>query len=129
MNIVLLRGALLLAPVALWAATNEPSRTFKRMEVQIAMRDGVKLYTDIYISRKSRDRLPFLFTRTPYGATDEKGNNKVLPDSYMDFVQEGYIFVFQDIRGRYKSEGRFVMFRPPRDKSDPKAIDEGAARR
>jgi len=37
---------------------------------------------------------------------------------YKDFVDEGYIFVFQDIRGRYKSEGQFVMFRPPRDKSD-----------
>ena len=39
-------------------------------------------------------------------------------------MPDGYIFVFQDIRGRYKSEGQFVMFRLPRDKSDPKAIDE-----
>ena len=88
------------------------------------MRDGVKLYTDIYIPKKSRERLPFLFTRTPYGSTDDKGRNGLLPHSYKDFVDEGYIFVFQDIRGRYKSEGQFVMFRPPRDKSDSKAIDE-----
>jgi uncharacterized protein len=120
--------ALLLAPVALWAAKTAPepdlNRTFKRMEVHIPMRDGVKLYTDIYIPRKSRERLPFLFTRTPYGSTDDKGRNGLLPHSYKDFVTEGYIFVFQDIRGRYKSEGQFVMFRPPRDKSDAKAIDE-----
>ena len=88
------------------------------------MRDGVKLYTDIYIPKKSRGQLPFLFTRTPYGSTDDKGRNGLLLHSYKDFVDEGYIFVFQDIRGRYKSEGQFVMFRPPRDKSDAKAIDE-----
>jgi len=123
---ILPHSAWLLAPVVLCAATNatDPSRAFKRMEVQIAMRDGVKLYTDIYIPKKSRTPLPFLMTRTPYGATDEKGVNTLLPGSYKDFVEEGYIFVFQDIRGRYKSEGGFVMFRPPRDKNDPKAIDE-----
>ena len=44
---------------------------------------------------------------------------------YRELVPEGYIFVFQDIRGRYKSEGQFVMLRRPRDPSDPKAIDEG----
>jgi putative CocE/NonD family hydrolase len=123
---ILPHSAWLLAPLVLSAATNatDPSRAFKRMEVQIAMRDGVKLYTDIYIPKKARTPLPFLMTRTPYGATDEKGTNTLLPGSYKDFVQDGYIFVFQDIRGRYKSEGQFVMFRPPRDKSDPKAIDE-----
>jgi len=124
-NSTLLRVTLLLAPVSLWAA-KEPdlSRTFRRQEVQISMRDGVKLYTDIYIPKKSRERLPFLFTRTPYGATNNKGLNTQLTGSYKDFVPDGYIFVFQDIRGRYKSEGQFVMFRVPRDKSDPKAIDE-----
>src|SRR5262245_58158155 len=103
MNSTRLCSALLLAPLALWAAAPEPdlNRTFKRMEVHIPMRDGVKLYTDIYIPKKSRDRLPFLFTRTPYGSTDDKGRNGLLPHSYKDFVSEGYIFVFQDIRGRY----------------------------
>jgi putative CocE/NonD family hydrolase len=116
---------LLLVAAALSAAAPDLSHSFKRMQVQIAMRDGVKLYTDIYIPGKFRERLPFLITRTPYGSTDEKGNNTLLTGSYKDLVQDGYIFVFQDIRGRYKSEGQFVMFRPPRDKSDPKAIDEG----
>ena len=118
----------LLVTGVLPAASREPesdnNRAFKRMEVHIAMRDGVKLYTDIYIPKKSRERLPFLITRTPYGSTDDKGRNNMLEGSYKDFVKDGYVFVFQDIRGRYKSEGQFVMFRPPRDKSDPKAIDE-----
>jgi len=46
--------------------------------------------------------------------------------SYKELAEEGYLFVFQDIRGRYKSEGGFVMQRPPRDKSDPKAVDEAS---
>jgi len=126
MNTTLRSSILLLAPAAIWAATNAKDvyGSFKRMEVQIAMRDGVKLYTDIYIPKKSHEKLPFLITRTPYGSTDEKGKNNALNGTYRDFVEDGYIFVFQDIRGRYKSEGQFVMFRPPRDKSDAKAIDE-----
>jgi uncharacterized protein len=116
----------LIAPALIAATAPEPdlNRTFNRMEVKIPMRDGAKLYTDIFIPKKSRERLPFLITRTPYGATDEKGRNTLLNDSYKDFVSDGYIFVFQDIRGRYKSDGQFVMFRPPRDKRDAKAIDE-----
>src|SRR5579864_1973490 len=128
MHSYLLRAALLIVPVALSAATagTEPdlAKTFNRREVEIPMRDGVKLYTDIYIPKKSREKLPFLITRTPYGSVDDKGRNGLLANSYKDFVADGYIFVFQDIRGRYKSQGQFVMFRPPRDKSDPKAIDE-----
>jgi putative CocE/NonD family hydrolase len=126
MRFSLLSAAFLIAP-ALIAATgpeSDLSHTFNRMEVKIPMRDGAKLYTDIYIPKKSRERLPFLITRTPYGATDENGRNTLLTGSYKDFVADGYIFVFQDIRGRYKSDGQFVMFRPPRDKSDAKAIDE-----
>jgi len=116
----------LIAPALIAATAPEAdlSHTFNRMEVKIPMRDGAKLYTDIYIPKKSHERLPFLITRTPYGATDENGRNTLLNDSYKDFVADGYIFVFQDIRGRYKSDGQFVMFRPPRDKSDAKAIDE-----
>jgi putative CocE/NonD family hydrolase len=124
----LLRKAFLLLPLAVPAATLPPepdvARIFNRKEVEIPMRDGVKLYTDIYIPKKSREKLPFLITRTPYGSVDDKGHNGLLPNSYKDLVEDGYVFVFQDIRGRYKSQGQFVMFRPPRDKSNPKAIDE-----
>ena len=128
MHSILLRTVLLIVPVALSAATARPepdlAKIFNRREVEIPMRDGVKLYTDIYIPKKSHEKLPFLITRTPYGSVDDKGRNGLLANSYKDFVTDGYIFVFQDIRGRYKSEGQFVMMRPPRDKSDPKAIDE-----
>src|SRR6266852_8973119 len=131
MNLPPSRAAvLMLSVVCSFAASQKKTElhdvlpSFRRIEVQIPMRDGVKLYTDIYIPKKSREKLPFLFNRTPYGATNDKGRNGALNGSYREFVADGYIFVFQDIRGRYKSEGQFVMLRPPRDKRDPKAVDE-----
>ncbi len=97
---------------------------FDKTDVMIPMRDGIRLHTEIYVPKKSADRLPFLITRTPYGQSlDKDGMNRAL-ESYADLAQDGYIFVFQDIRGRYKSDGQFVMLRKPRDKRDPKAIDE-----
>lgn len=95
---------------------------FTATRAMIPMRDGVKLFTAIFTPKKAQPPLPFLLMRTPYGAPSSP-----LPlayEPYKELVEEGYIFVFQDIRGRYQSEGRFVMQRPPRDKDDPRAIDE-----
>jgi predicted acyl esterase len=96
-------------------AEDKVAQLFAKKEITIPMRDGVKLHTEIFVPRESREPLPFLLTRTPYGVTDDKGNNHYLDGSYNEFFSDGYIFVFQDIRGRYKSEGQFVMFRPPRE--------------
>src|SRR5579863_1351024 len=114
-------------PLALAAqkdkADDAVAEIFAKTEVMIPMRDGVKLHTEIFVPRKSGEQLPFLLTRTPYGVTDDKGKNHYLDGSYNEFFADGYIFVFQDIRGRYKSEGQFVMFRPPRSHNE--TIDEG----
>lgn len=92
----------------------------------IPMRDGVRLNTEIYAPQGPSERLPILITRTPYGVGhDAKGFSPSLSSSYKELADEGFIFVFQDIRGRYESEGQFVMLRTPRDKGDPKSIDEG----
>lgn len=88
------------------------------------MRDGVRLHTEIYTPQKATEPLPFLFVRTPYGTShDASGYTRQLA-TYSELLAGGYIFVIQDIRGRFSSEGVFVMLRPPRDRSDPKAIDE-----
>lgn len=95
---------------------------YNRREAMIPVRDGIKLHTVIYIPKNQTEALPFLLTRTPYGA-----DNYPAPDNFIymkDLAEEGYIFVFQDIRGRYLSEGKFEMQRFNRDKKDPKAIDE-----
>lgn len=98
-------------------------KQFTRTEAMIAMRDGVKLYTTIYEPVKKFDApLPFILLRTPYGI-DARGPSSL--QSYLkDLADEGYIFVFQDNRGRHKSEGTFVMSRSPRDPKDAKAVDE-----
>ncbi|MBI3824209.1 MAG: CocE/NonD family hydrolase [Planctomycetes bacterium] len=95
---------------------------FVKTQAMIAMRDGVKLYTTIYEPKNIKGPLPFIFLRTPYGI-DARGPQSL--QSYLkDLADEGYLFVFQDIRGRHKSEGTFVMSRAPRDPKDAKAIDE-----
>lgn len=104
--------------------TARPVPAYARTEAFIPMRDGVRLFTEIYAPKDSKSRLPFLLTRTPYGVPPGKAPERSLKGAYKALAEEGYIFVFQDIRGRYQSEGQFVMMRRPRDKSDPKAIDE-----
>jgi hypothetical protein len=107
------------------AGTGQTSgQKFAKKEVMIVMRDGVKLYTQIYAPQSVHESLPFIFIRTPYGVDGEGKEHPMLRTSLKELADEGYIFVFQDIRGRYKSEGQFVMMRPPRDQNDPKAIDE-----
>jgi hypothetical protein len=90
----------------------------------IAMRDGVRLHTEIYVPRKAGEPLPFLFVRTPYGTRDDATGNSRHLATYSEMLKQGYIFVIQDIRGRFGSEGQFVMLRPPRDAANTAAIDE-----
>ena len=95
---------------------------FKRTEAMIPMRDGVKLFTVIFTPETRTEALPILIERSPYGV---KGwNSDGVNRARAELVKDGYVFVVQDIRGRYDSEGEFVMARPPRDRRDPKAIDE-----
>ena len=99
-----------------------PGDRFTETRAMVPMRDGVKLHTVVYAPRKAAGPLPFLIKRTPYGVS---GAPRTLDsEAYRELVEEGYIFVFQDIRGRYKSEGGFVMMRPPRDRGEAGAIDE-----
>ena len=101
------------------------SLLFSKTDAMIAARDGVKLHTEIYVPKNAGEPLPILVDRTPYGLNDdEKGFSRGL-GRFADLIPDNYIIVLQDIRGRYGSEGTFVMQRPVRDPKDPKAIDEG----
>jgi hypothetical protein len=96
---------------------------FEKCEVMIPMRDGVKLHTVIFTPKDRTGPLPILFERTPYGVpSDERGAT----DSFEFLIDDGYILAFQDIRGRFKSEGEFVMLRTPRNQADPSSIDESS---
>ncbi len=117
--------ALLAVPgVGLAPATAQPpaSGLFEARNVLIPMRDGVRLNTTIYLPRERSGTLPILLTRTPYNIA--AAEQSYLRGSYQELVKEGYIFVFQDIRGKYGSEGTFVMVRPPRDPAHGETVDE-----
>ena len=118
----LLTGVVLLLARPTLAQQAEPAlaERYARSEVMIPMRDGVKLHTVIHAPKSSEEPLPFILSRTPY----DNGGNPAAWDSLKELTAEGYIFVRQCIRGRGKSEGRFVMTRPPRDDRDPHATDE-----
>jgi len=97
---------------------------YNRQEVMVPMRDGIKLHTVIFIPKNQTEQLPFLIERTPYGVNDYPSPEK---NPYVkDMADDGYIFVYQDIRGRYLSEGKFMMQRSSRDKSKPGTIDEAS---
>src|SRR5947209_1782737 len=111
---------LLVTPAALFNAPSALAQ-YEKTEAMVPMRDGVKLHTVLFAPKDQAGALPILFVRTPYGATS---NEKALLSQYPELTAEGYVFAFQDIRGRFTSEGQFVMQRQVRDKRDPKAIDE-----
>jgi putative CocE/NonD family hydrolase len=102
-------------------AASPDTAVYERTEVRIPMRDGIRLHTLVFSPKRAVGNLPFILSRTPYGIAGAQGCFAV---SCADLAAEGFIFVFQDIRGRFGSEGQFVMLRPPRDRRDPKAIDE-----
>ena len=122
--------ALVLVPFRVAAQENDASapdysKIFDKIDVMIPARDGVKLHTEIYTPKNAAGPLPIIFERTPYGFNDDEAGFSKKLVRYDEMIPDGYIFVFQDIRGRYGSEGTFVMQRPVRDPKNPKAIDEG----
>src|SRR3954469_10210413 len=86
--------------------------SYNKREVMIPMRDGVKLYTVILTPKEATGPLPILILRTPYGAEVPNNYNPVNSVSTETMAKEGYIFVRQDIRGKYKSEGKMEIHQP-----------------
>jgi putative CocE/NonD family hydrolase len=116
---VLVLAALALAPARGATQQLSPS-SYGCYFVQIPARDGVRLNTSICLPEGSHDPLPILLTRTPYGIAGDTA----VSDDYRFFAADGYIFVSQDIRGRFGSEGRFLMNRPLHDPADSAGVDE-----
>jgi putative CocE/NonD family hydrolase len=102
--------------------SQKPAPIYNITSTMVTMRDGVKLNTQVFAPNKVDEKLPILILRTPYGI----GNltSEQLAGAIPELTEDGYIVVQQDIRGRFKSEGQFVMLRQPRDPKDKNAIDE-----
>ena len=104
------------------AAVHHEFHDYRRSEVMIPMRDGVKLYAVILKPADIKTPLPILLVRTPYGV--DGTTDPSFFGERPELARAGYIYVAEDIRGRYKSQGKFVMMRPLADHRNPKAIDE-----
>jgi putative CocE/NonD family hydrolase len=114
--------ALFILGSPLSAPAQQPS-PFERDELTIPMRDGVKLHAVALVPTGTRQPLPILLIRTPFGA-DREFRSDTLPPRYRELAEDGYIFVTEDIRGRFKSEGEFVTTRAQNDPRSPRGINE-----
>ena len=104
-----------------------PKDDFMVREAMVPMRDGVKLYTLILTPKQAQGPLPILLERTPYDATRAVGGRatqRLEVVRGVRFLGGGYIFVAQDLRGRFKSEGVYAMYRVPRGAFNRSETDE-----
>lgn len=115
------------------AADKEPNErgdyiraNYVKYEYQIPMRDGAKLFTSVYMPADDSEKYPMMMQRTPYRVApygSDKYKTRLGPDEI--FEKEGFIFVFQDVRGKFMSEGDYVNMRPQDAyKRGKKAVDD-----
>ena len=108
--------------------SNFVKENYSKIDTNIVMRDGVKLYTVIYVPKDQSEKYPFLMERTPYSVAPYGENNyaeRLGPNTAL--MHEKYIFMYQDVRGRYMSEGHNLEVTPyiP-DKKDKTQVDESS---
>ncbi len=127
-----MKGPMLISVLLLFLAQDKPVEAnyvrsnFTKYEFRIPMRDGVRLFTSVYVPKDKTNKYPILLNRTPYSV------GPYGPDLYRDpigpsekLMKDGFIIVYQDVRGRYMSEGEWVEVRPHKPvKNSPKDVDE-----
>ena len=135
MTVFAVVGLLAASPAATWAQekADAPQEDYvkahyTKYEYRIPMRDGVRLFTSVYVPKDQSHPWPFLMDRTPYSVAPygEDQYKKALGPSD-EFEKAGYIFVYQDVRGRYMSEGNFIEMRPHIDEKKSKTdVDDSS---
>jgi uncharacterized protein len=109
-------------------AQTDTISSYTKKTYMIPMRDGIKLFTVVLAPTQHTSPCPFLIQRTPYGSDFPLPEDSTVPVNRMGpfqpMAKEGYIFVFQDMRGKFKSEGSFEMNRPLYHLIDNKKTDE-----
>src|SRR3954451_5926847 len=127
----------MLMPIAIASAQETPKEQpredyvkshYTKYEYRIPMRDGKKLFTSVYVPKDASQPYPILMDRTPYSVSpygEDQYKTTLGPSD--EFEKSGYIFVYQDVRGRYMSEGTFVEMRPHIDvKKGPQDVDDAS---
>ncbi len=106
--------------------TYDVKANYEKSVYRVRVRDGAKLFTVVYAPRDRSRQYPIMLYRTPYAVGpygDDKYKDKIGPSE--EFMREGYIFVYQDVRGKFMSEGEYVNVRPHKpQKRGPADIDE-----
>ncbi|MDB6084194.1 MAG: putative hydrolase [Gammaproteobacteria bacterium] len=97
---------------------------FAKTVARIPARDGAELYTEIYAPLHQTAALPMILVRSPYGLSPDKFGYSAWLREYTHLMKDGYIFVFQDARGRGASTGRYVTAGPIHDPAKPKGTDD-----
>ena len=98
---------------------------YTKLETRITMRDGVKLFTSIYLPKDPSQKYPIIMQRTPYSVAPYGPDNyKTLLGPSPLLMRDGYIFVYQDVRGRNLSEGDFKWMTPYKPKKSGNEVDE-----
>ncbi len=126
----ILRFVLLCFPVFAFSQNDDSTwivNNYYKIERSIPMRDGTKLFTSIYIPTDSSEKHPILFNRTPYSVAPYGEKFKPLWNTYLkEYCREKYILVYQDVRGRWMSEGQFEDVRPFNPSKQGKTFDEAS---
>ena len=108
--------------------TNFVKENYTKIDTVIKMRDGIKLYTVIYLPKDDTQKYPFLMERTPYSSAPYGANNyskRIGPN--IQLAKEKYIFIYQDVRGRYMSEGHNLEVTPYiANKKNSNDVDESS---
>ena len=120
---------LILCAVCSFAAENEKPvfdvhEHYSKFEYRIPMRDGVKLFTAVYVPKDQSQPWPFLLNRTPYSVAPYGEDNYPARLAPLELMSAGYIFVAQDVRGRNMSEGVFIEETPYKENKGPRDVDE-----
>ena len=102
---------------------------YYKVEKMIPMRDGIKLFTAMYIPKDSSEKHPILFNRTPYSCNpygEDKFNPRLYASYWLNYLKKGYIIAIEDVRGRFMSEGQFEDIRPFNPNKKGREIDEAS---
>ncbi|MGI9069031.1 MAG: CocE/NonD family hydrolase [Pyrinomonadaceae bacterium] len=117
----------LLATAAHAQTEAEVKANYTKTEQTISMRDGIKLFTSIYVPKDKSKKYPIMLSRTPYSVSPYGPNNyKTSVGPSLLFQKERYIFVYQDVRGKFMSEGEYVNMRPHQPGKTGKEVDESS---
>src|SRR6266481_2138136 len=107
---------------AVWFAEH-----YTKYEHRIPMRDGVRLFTRVYVPKEDSEAWPIILTRTPYALKPYGADNYTDPSgSFRTLARDKFILVTQDVRGRFGSEGEYVHVRPFNPAKRAKDIDENS---